>query len=79
MLHEASAAAYREAGLDPIAWDTLGENGKRWREIGANAVLRAFGNGAEALGRVREQILAAPGEACEYYAAIIDDEIAKLT
>lgn len=37
----------------------------------------AFG-GAETLRRVRERLAAAPGEACEYYAEIIDDELAKL-
>ena len=62
----------------PFAWDRLSKAEQRRADETAQTVLRAFGNGAEVLRNVHQQIGNAPGEPSEYYQAIIDAELAKL-
>ena len=54
VLHETTELAYRQSGFDTLVpWNELSDRGKQWRNESAAAVLRAFGNGTEALRRVR--------------------------
>jgi hypothetical protein len=69
-------ARFGSAGSTP--WHRLTDAVRTYNEIGAQAVLAAFGTGAESLRNVRAKIIAAPGEAAEYYARLVDDELAKV-